>query len=848
MKPFAINMPVLQSSGFLRWFLVLLSFIYVFGVESQDSENEDSQILDADIWKSIVPVPVPLVVSDLSNGVLVFEIAKEISPPVGILEILYGASLNDLMNQPVSIAQIPVGQIRENKVEIILGSLAGNDSGAPGFFRGQIVNDHSGPEIQVYSPGMHTHGIEEIVAIRGRVRDNDGISEFLVNGKPLDGIHASQSDWVEWSVEIPMRIGTNIIELQARDRLNNTTVIQLQRERLPGIPSQKSILVDFEGRLQACEAIRLIWMEPGSFLMGTPQGENGSILDEFQHAVILTQGYWLAETEVTYRQWHALMGQHHYSWKNEFRESLPISGISWTDCMAFCARLTELEQEAGRLASGMVYTLPTEAQWEFACREGGTATGPFHYGATIDSTLANFDGRYPYTGSERNIFRNWTVPVRSFLPNASGFYDMHGNVSEFCQDTYAHYPRETVYNPLVVDERGSRVLRGGSFSNQGRHSRSASRLLGNTSSGFRVSLQADRMRSGDLSGPIIEVLSPGLGTQDTQESIVIQGRVSDLSGVARFRINGQVLENIQTSSADPSDWNFTLPMQLGKNIINLDAMDNFNNVSSLEISYERTRYMPVNTIGIVDFGGVVSVDEAIHMVWVDPGTFLMGSPSGEAGREVWETQRHVTLTQGFWIGESEVTQAQWMAIMDFNPGFFRGNDSLPVENVSWQDAMEFCERLNERERLAGRLPENMIYTLPTEAQWEFACRERGLAVWPFHFGSDLDSSQANFNGNFPYGAGQAGINRERPTSVKSFQSNSLGLFDMHGNVGEWCRDGFSSHPSTDAITDPYTVGTFRHVIRGGSYASEAVHTRSASRSASPNKSKFTGFRLSLQMR
>jgi formylglycine-generating enzyme len=318
--------------------------------------------------------------------------------------------------------------------------------------------------------------------------------------------------------------------------------------------------------------------------------------------------------------------------------------------------------------------------------------------------------------------------------------------------------------------------------------------------------------------------------------------------VAGFRVNGQVLEDIQTSGSSPIDWIFTLPMAPGKNKITLDAMDHFNNLYSLEIGYERTGYQAANTIGVVDFGGVLSVAEAISMVWVDPGSFLMGSPAGEAGRDNSEAQHRVTLTQGFWIGESEVTLAQWEALMDFNPGFFRGDDSLPVENVSWQDCMEFCKRLNDRELHSGQLPDNMIYTLPTEAQWEFACRERGHAIGPFHYGNDLGSSQANFNGQFPFGEAEAGISRESPTVVKSFSPNSLGLFDMHGNVGEWCRDGFSTHASTAPVIDPYIVGTFRHVVRGGNFNSKAEHARSASRSASPNKSKTIGFRLSLQMK
>ena len=123
----------------------------------------------------------------------------------------------------------------------------------------------------------------------------------------------------------------------------------------------------------------------------------------------------------------------------------------------------------------------------------------------------------------------------------------------------------------------------------------------------------------------------------------------------------------------------------------------------------------------IPLSGTVSLDINWIRVWVSGATFLMGSPEGELGRFIDEAQHQVTLTRGYWMGKYEVTQAQYEAIMGKNPSYFKGAD-LPVEQVTWYDAMTFCAKLTEQERAAGRLPEGYEYTLPTESQWEYACR------------------------------------------------------------------------------------------------------------------------------
>lgn len=208
---------------------------------------------------------------------------------------------------------------------------------------------------------------------------------------------------------------------------------------------------------------------------------------------------------------------------------------------------------------------------------------------------------------------------------------------------------------------------------------------------------------------------------------------------------------------------------------------------------------------------------SFNVVWCPPGTFIMGSPTNEVDRDDDETQHRVTLTKGFWMMETEVTQELYEAVMGNNPSYFK-EPKCPVETVSWYSAVEFSEKLTA---LTGK-----TFTLPTEAEWEYAARAGTTTV--FYYGDSLDSSMANFDGNYPYGDGAKDVNRERTIDVKSFKPNAWGLYDMHGNVWEWCLDWYGEY-SGDA-TDPQgpAVGSGR-VFRGGSWAYYGRGCRSASR-------------------
>jgi formylglycine-generating enzyme required for sulfatase activity len=212
----------------------------------------------------------------------------------------------------------------------------------------------------------------------------------------------------------------------------------------------------------------------------------------------------------------------------------------------------------------------------------------------------------------------------------------------------------------------------------------------------------------------------------------------------------------------------------------------------------------------------------MELVYIAPGSFEMGSPVTEPGRRTVdsETQHRVTLTKGFYLGTTLVTQAQWRAVFGENPSGLKGNEEeLPVDSVSWDDCQELCKRLSRKE---GRR-----YRLPTEAEWEYACRA-GTAT-PFWCGDTISTDQANYNGTSAYGKGDKGTFRGRTTPVRRSPPNPWGLYDMHGNLAQWCEDRYGPY-NLDAAIDPVNrTGEDIRVLRGGSWGSDPAYCRAAFR-------------------
>jgi formylglycine-generating enzyme required for sulfatase activity len=227
-----------------------------------------------------------------------------------------------------------------------------------------------------------------------------------------------------------------------------------------------------------------------------------------------------------------------------------------------------------------------------------------------------------------------------------------------------------------------------------------------------------------------------------------------------------------------------------------------------------------------------------NLVFIQPGTFTMGSPTNEAERDPDETLHIVTVSRGFWMEKYLVTQGDYLAVVGSNPSYFQpphatSDLTRPVEQVSWFDASNYCALRTQQERAAGLIPTNYAYRLPTESEWEYADRAGTTAA--FYLGSGLNSGQANFNGRFAYDASVGTIYSTTgsypaiTTPVGSYAPNPWGLYDMIGNVFEWCQDWYDVYP-TGPVFDPQgpVMGSSR-VLRGGIWNDRAVTCRSAKR-------------------
>jgi formylglycine-generating enzyme required for sulfatase activity len=244
-------------------------------------------------------------------------------------------------------------------------------------------------------------------------------------------------------------------------------------------------------------------------------------------------------------------------------------------------------------------------------------------------------------------------------------------------------------------------------------------------------------------------------------------------------------------------------------------------------------------VEISAFNGAKAGDErvvaGVKLCWCPPGKFTMGSPPGEPERRPGEDQVEVTLTRGFWAGKYEVTQGQWQRVA----GAFPGNqpagegDDYPVVEVNYAEAEDFCRKLTEQGRKSGDLPKEWEFRLPTEAQWEYACRAGTKTATSY--GDKLSSKQANCKGK-PYNGAEEGPSLNRAAKVGSYPANLWGLHDMHGNVVEWCRDWFhlklpgGTDPDLSAVIGtPNRDGTFSRSRRGSAWTDNGWASRSAFR-------------------
>jgi len=326
----------------------------------------------------------------------------------------------------------------------------------------------------------------------------------------------------------------------------------------------------------------------------------------------------------------------------------------------------------------------------------------------------------------------------------------------------------------------------------------------------REIIESEEYRKGCLAGNIWESLGV-YGTYILRDDLIRIGYEKALS---------------YYEECNPSEWKRTIQSYI--------TAISFDRLLVHELKHQLELKFPENGEALPQ-----SITNSLGMTFVliPSGTFMMGSPEDEPERDDDELLHEVTLTQSFYMQTTQVTQSQWESIMVDNPSRFKdGASNCPVEEISWEDAQAFISKLNKQDG-TGK------YRLPTEAEWEYACRAGTSG--PYHFGNCISTAQANYDGNYPLSNCPKGEFREKTTPVGSFEPNAYGLYDMHGNVREWCQDWFDNYP-TSTVTDPKgpVVGKFR-VLRGGSWYYSANYCRSAYRNRfePPGRYSSTGFRL-----
>ena len=728
-------------------------------------------------------------------------------------------------------------------------------------------------------------------------------------------------------------------------------------------PSQGDILTN---TLATDVDLEMLYVEPGTFTMGSPYTEAGRGNGEIPHDVTLTKGFYLGKYEVTQAQYEAVMTGNTdglsatpSNWPNN--PNRPVEKASWNDAQIFLSRLNA--QQSANIPDGWSYVLPTEAQWEYACRAGTTTA--YSWGDTISPSDANYnwDGEIN-TGNDFNQTRD----VGQYAANPWGFYDMHGNVWEWCADFNGDYSSEAQTDPTGAASSPYRILRGASWTIDGPNLRSARRYYwspssSNNSWGFRVALTPPLTAPADgptdlgtttnpneapsgletaaspsesPTGLTSVELAPTNGPTDLTSILTPTNGPTDLTSVEELLAptdgpTGLITTVAPGSQADFSDLLYPVggsttngfySMYTGQGILEITATTatwdgpqgsgiviwsqsngdslattsnfltgwdiQFGNYSSGAYQDITVSYTDPSVGGPTILTHTVIPYTPITFADISAATFFIGAPSDNAALKAQyqyyppaanlggvrvddtygtadENYREVTLTKDYKMATTCVTRAQYLEVMSGYAGHIGlydtvayGNNppsadpdnfNLPVHYVSWLDAQEFVNRLNAQEPVVG-----WEYVLPTEAQWEYACKavnknqiDAGTHWYTkYWLGDTITTADANY-----------GSYSNTLAEVQQYNPNAFGIYDLIGGVKEWTSDIYASNYvdsiSTDytPLTDPAGGASLKFydnmTQKGGLYKHLASEVRSASRDYQGKDMKFNGFGFRVAM-
>lgn len=512
---------------------------------------------------------------------------------------------------------------------------------------------------------------------------------------------------------------------------------------------------------------KMVRVEGGTFTMGS----NAQDYEMPAHKVTLSS-YLIGETEVTQELWQAVMGNNPSFFAADLQN--PVENVSWNDCQTFITKLNQI--------TGKKFRLPSEAEWEYAARGGKKSKDYIYAGSNTINEVAWY----------KDNSNSTTHSVASKKANELGIYDMSGNVNEWCQDWDSSYSNEEQSNPTGPTSGYYRMDRGGSFDLSAGNCRVTSRHYGEQMGsinriGLRLALDVENTNKFRLSETVITVLKNNSAT------------VNILNGSGSYVIAGG--EDYVTTIIDGNRLILT-----GKAV----------GTTTVHITDNITGESTILTVIINSNEEVFTVNGVtFKMLKVEGGTFTMGGTE-EQGSDAYSNEypTHEVTLSSFSIGETEVTQALWVAVMGSNPSGFTGDLQCPVENVSWNKCQEFIEQLNYKLSLSAAARK---FRLPTEAQWEYAARGGNNNEGCKYSGSNSINAVAWYSSN--------ASNKTHPVAKKA--PNKLGLYDMSGNVFEWCQNRYYPYTS-DGQTTPY--GNGGPIMRGGSWNLSSSYCRVSCRS------------------
>jgi formylglycine-generating enzyme required for sulfatase activity len=625
---------------------------------------------------------------------------------------------------------------------------------------------------------------------------------------------------------------------------------------------------------------RLRWIPPGKFQMGSPEDEPGRWPDEGpQHEVTISRGYWMFDTPVTQALWEVVLGAG--ANKSRFRSpDRPVENVTWHEAQQFVAAL-------GKHCDGLRAGLPTEAEWEYACRAGTTTSvysSPheslgtnntraidliawYSENSHIGFQLSHGGNPEDWPEKQYNFQKSGTHPVGYKLPNGWGLYDTLGNVWEWCADQWeadAYLRRRRgVSDPVAAsdDAEVERVVRGGSWFNKPRIVRTACRDHALPSSeydslGFRCRVEPCEPQQKSIGHTVTETPdSPARGGVGRARAKLL---VAEHPAAVR-RPGSPVIAVVSDQQ--------TLYLQSTERPAWARAMghDEFGLWAEFEVprgpDNPPGRRLPGQSPDVV----------VQRLRWIPPGRFWMGSPKGEVGRfdELEFEPRLEEIAAGCWMFDTPVTQELYRAVMGSNPSDFP-SALRPVEGVTWEDACGFATRLSARLRLCDAAGRPSL-GLPSEAEWEYACRagtQTATYAGNLEILGDANApvldAIAWYSGNArvelePLVAVEVARMRLQPHDfglsgtrlVRLKKPNAWGLYDMLGNVWEICADVWRVpiHEVEQGIKAVKPTSAPQYVFRGGSWYSDARYLRSASRRSSlaPWSLDPVGFRCRVQL-